>query len=38
MDNTIRFGFWNYVESGVLKKEEVAEWKNALRSSDEFHV
>ena len=27
MDNTIRFGFWNYVESGVLKKEEVAEWK-----------
>lgn len=26
MDNKIRFGFWNYVESGVFGKEAVKDW------------
>jgi hypothetical protein len=27
MDKNIRFGFWNYVESGVFGKEVVKDWK-----------
>ncbi len=26
MDNRIKFGFWNYVESGVFGKEAVKDW------------
>lgn len=27
MDRKIKFGFWNYIESGALRKDAVADWK-----------
>ena len=41
MDKSIKFGFWNYIDSGVIGKKAVADWKELgcnLAMSFDFDV